>query len=187
LGARVQIVFQMRYSYVGQSGWKSAVKADPGLLLAKDRLDHRRYMAEKVAVVSLKAQEDPDFKLVVLSADAMREAERVRMKELFYDNLGEDRVALRFEPPGSASQTLVSITKALYGRRGLRTQVVLDDDDALSTDDVGRLRKEARMAWRIRPSDEDYMFLSFPRGISLVIEDQTAGFTIETFRLPIWS
>ena len=120
---------------------------------------------------------------MVLSADAMREAERVRMKELFYDNLGEDRVALRFVPSGARLRPWYPSPR----RRGLRVQVVLDDDDALSTDDVGRLRKEARMAWRIRPSDEDYMFLSFPRGISLVIEDQTAGFTIETFRLLIWS
>ena len=53
----MDVVFETRFSYFGQSGWKSAAAADPKLLFDPPRMDERLKLFERVTLPSLKAQD----------------------------------------------------------------------------------------------------------------------------------
>lgn len=167
----MQIIFQMRYSYFGFSGWQSDASKDPGLLFEPGRLAQRAYLAQHIALQSLKDQTDPDFKLVVLSSEAMPEAEQTKLVEMCHAMLGPERVDVIFRPYGRLNKWLRRYMQSSV-TADHAVQVVLDDDDALSRDFVATLRREAEFARATFETPDDYCFLSFPRGISAVFADE---------------
>ncbi len=165
----MKVIFQTRFSFFGQSGWKSQAAADPALLFAPDRLDARLDLFEKITLPSLVAQSDPDFTHMVLSSRLMPDAHQKRLVELVKDTLGAKRAHIMFRPEGSAGRLLRQATQKTYGEQ-LAAQVVLDDDDAVSNDYVEILRSYGAAAWNDPHREQDYLFLSFPRGYTLGIE-----------------
>ena len=166
----MKVVFQTRFSFFGQSGWKSAAAADPGLLFSPERLDARLHFFETITLPSLAAQSHGDFSHMVLSSELMPDLYKARLRDLLVDTLGEDRVQLMFLPRGSAGKLLRNAVNATYGKK-LVAQVVLDDDDAVACDFVELLHSYGGEAWRNSHREQDYTFLSFPRGYTLGIGD----------------
>jgi len=166
----MDVVFQTRFSFFGKSGWKSAAAADPDLLFAPERLDARLRLFELITLPSLLAQSDPDFTHMVLSSTLMPTPYKVRLRELVQDTLGPGRARVMFRPEGSAGGFLRQSMAKTFGNKPC-AQVVLDDDDAVSDDYVAVLRGYAQAALAAPGREDDYMFISFPRGYTLLIED----------------
>lgn len=165
----MDVVFQTRFSFFGQSGWKGAAAADPALLFAPDRLERRMRYFEMITLPSLADQTDPGFRHMVLSSAGLPILFQRRLRDLVLDTLGAERAEVLYEPPGSAGKLLAHQTRARYRRRPV-AQVVLDDDDAVSNDFVEMVRYYGQVALDDPHNPDDYAFLSFPRGYSLGIE-----------------
>lgn len=166
----MKVVFETRFSFFGQSGWKSDHAADPALLFAPDRLEQRLTYFEQVTLASLKGQTDPDFTHLVLSSTLMPEDWQTRLRELCFDTLGKDRCRILFRPEGSAGHIIKDTVAKAYGDERV-AQVVLDDDDAVSTDFVAAVKYYGNFAMRDPMNPRPYTFLSFPRGYTLGIEN----------------
>lgn len=166
----MKIIYETRFSFFGQSGWKSTHSADPDLLFAEDRLANRFEFFEKITLESLKGQTDPDYQHFVLSSSLMPEAWRKRLRELCFDVLGKERARVMFRPEGSAGHLMKKAVADTFGREKV-VQVVLDDDDAVSHDFNQILRAYATLADSDPVNTRPYCFVSFPRGHTLGIED----------------
>lgn len=166
----MKVVFETRFSFFGQSGWKSATAANPELLFEDDRLAQRMTYFEAVTLPSLKSQTDTRFEHLVLSSTLMPPAWQKALRELCFDTLGEARCRVLFRPEGSAGRILRRTVANLYPEQTV-AQVVLDDDDAISADFVAAVRFYGQVALQDPMNKAPYTFLSFPRGYTLGIED----------------
>lgn len=164
------MIYEMRYSYFGRSGWKSAASSDKEKLFDDARLDSRHYFLEKIALRSLADQSDRDFGLIVLSAEDLPDTHKRRLQQVCGDMLG-DRAHVIFRAPDSAGTCFLRYRKEAFASDPWSAQIVLDDDDAVSADFTERLRGEAMAAKKLRGPGEDYCFISHARGISAVFRD----------------
>lgn len=168
----MQMIYQMRYSFFGKSGWRSETSNDKAQLLDPERLKKRHYFLEKIALRSLQDQTDGDFALQVLSSDYMDEANKRLLVETCKDMLGE-RAHVFFRKEGSAGDYVNGYRKEHLADEPLCAQIVLDDDDAVALDFTERLRAEAEAAWQLKRPEEDNCFISHSRGISAKFSDGT--------------
>lgn len=166
----MHMIYEMRYSYFGRSGWRSAASTDKEKLFDEARLDTRHYFLEKIALRSLADQTDPDFGLIVLSAEDLPDRHKSRLQQVCGDLLG-DRAHVIFRAPDSAGTCFNRYRKEAFSSEPWTAQIVLDDDDAVSADFTARLRAEAQAAKQLRAPGEDYCFLSHARGISAVFRN----------------
>ena len=163
----MQTLILMRYSYFGLSGWQSGASRDLDRLLSSERLAKRINLLENIALRSLADQTDEDFKLVVLSSRAMPKWRQRQLTSLCKDMLGDDRADVIFRRQGSAHAKFKNHIHENYGDAPLTCQVVLDDDDALASDFVEKLKPEAEAAIQNVSGRHAHTFMSFPEGVSL--------------------
>lgn len=144
-------------------------------MFAPERLEKRFDLFEKLPLTSLGAQTDKNFQLHILTAEAMPRPYRGRLRELAKSMLSPEQIRLFPRPPGSAGKILCRAAIKSAPETGPLVQVVLDDDDALATDFVATLRQDCeRIAADFKTSD-DYHFLSYPIGASIVVENDTTA------------
>ncbi len=163
----MHITYLMRYSFVGRSDWRSEASQDAALLLNSERLEKRFGLFQKVALQSLADQQDKDFALVILAADAMPAEHRKRVEELAKDTLGTDRAHVLFRPPGRASDEFTKYRQRTFSDYAYTAQVILDDDDAVAMDFTDRMRLESRAAISVFQAKQDYTLISHARGLNL--------------------
>jgi hypothetical protein len=162
----MHLLYMMRYSFFGQSGWQSDASRDPGKLFDPKRLDEREYFLRKVSLASLRDQTDPDFNVIILSSTLMPQQYQDRLKDICDDMLGA-RAHVIFRDPESAAGAFEAYRKKTFNRYTYSAQVVLDDDDAVGVDFTADLRGEAQAALALRKADQpNYVFLSWPRGVT---------------------
>lgn len=167
----MHLIYMMRYSYFGQSGWRSVASGDPAKLFDTNRLEEREYFLRKVALASLRDQKDQDFELIVLSSSLMPAAYQKRLQDICHDMIGP-RARVIFEDPGVVARKFHNYRMAHFNRYENTAQIVLDDDDALAAEFTGDLRGEASAALALRKVDgPEYCFLSFPRGLTAQFEE----------------
>ncbi len=166
----MQILYLTRFSFFGQSGWRSPAAADPALLFEPARLKARLRLFERYTLASLAAQTDRDFHHVILSSSLMPEPWRSLLVQVSRRALG-DRARVIFRPKRSAGHVLRRYVRAHYGNLDHVVQVVLDDDDALSADFTRALRYHAGCVINDPLNEDPATFLSFPRGFSLGVDD----------------
>lgn len=167
----MQTLVLMRYSYFGASGWKSDASRELDALLAPERLTKRAELLEKIALPSLAAQTDPDFKLVILAARDFPKWRKKQLRDLCFDALGEDRVKLLFRGPGLAHAKFRAFIQKSQTDDPVTCQVVLDDDDALARDFLETLKPEAESTYQLCKGERPYTFLSYSRGLTLKLSD----------------
>jgi hypothetical protein len=169
----MHLLYLMRYSFFGQSGWRGEASKDADKLFDPARLDEREYFLRKVALPSLRDQSDHDFNLVVLSSTLMPKLYQDRLIEACSDILGP-RAHVIFRDPGSTSDMFHKYRRQVFNRYAFTAQVVLDDDDALAVDFNADLRGEANAAMMLRKVNQpDYVFLSWPRGVTAQFKDKS--------------
>lgn len=167
----MHMLYMMRYSFFGQSGWQSDASRDPGKLFDPKRLEEREYFLRKVSLASLRDQTDPDFNVIVLSSTLMPQDYQDRLKDICHDMLGV-RAHVIFRDPEKAAGAFETYRKATFNRYTYSAQIVLDDDDAVGVDFTADLRGEAQAALALRKADQpNYVFLSWPRGITAEFQE----------------
>lgn len=175
----MHMLYMMRYSFFGNSGWQSAASQDPKLLFDEERLREREYFLEKIAARSLADQSDKDFDLIVLSSKLMPEPASKRLREICGDMLGR-RAHVIFRDPDQAGIIFHRYRKRNFTKYATSTQIVLDDDDALAVNFTEDLRAEAEAAQSLmqrRPDRPDYVFISHARGVSARFDNGEMEFT----------
>ena len=163
----MQTMFLMRYSYFGQSDWRSAASKDASKLLSDIRLEKRFALFEKLPLASLRDQTDQDFELVVLGSEAMAAKHKKFLTEATMDVLGSERAHILFRPPSRASNEFRKYLKTI-AKSDHTISTLLDDDDAVSTDFTETVRREAKVAVEHYADGQDHCFLSFSRGLNLI-------------------
>ncbi len=167
----MELLYETRFSFVGKSGWQSEASQNPELLFAADRMERRFELFEKITLACLADQSDKDFKLVLLTAMMMPDAYAKRLEEMCFDVLGKDRTIILARPPRMAGRVFREYVQNSYAPETLISQVVLDDDDAVSFDFTEICKDEAYRALASDHDNDPNWFLSFARGKSLKVED----------------
>lgn len=180
--AQQEIAIALRFSYFGQSGWKSDFSRDKDLLFAPERLTLRLALLESLPLPSLAAQSDRNFHLHVLTAWSMPDWAKGALHEACTTAL-PGQFTLHPRPTGEARDYLRGFLRRRYGDNRV-LQVVLDDDDGLSVDHLATLRQE--MAALPPPeTPEALRFVSFARGYGLDVTDLATGaFALYRHRYP---
>lgn len=170
----MQIIFQTRFSFIGNSGWQSEASSKPSILFEPKRLEKRFEYFEKITLQSLKDQSERDFSMVILSAHRLPDAYKTRLSDLCNDMLGEERCKIIFNGWGVAGRVFRRHVHNHFSNKPDTpiAQVVLDDDDAVSNDFVEVCRVEScNAASRPLPAENPW-YISFPRGYSMLLDDE---------------
>jgi len=167
----VKLVFEIRFSYLVHSGWKSDASRDPALLFAPERMQYRFELFSKITLPCLMDQTDPDFDVLILISDQMPRDQKAELIELCHATIGAERTKILELGPFKAGKAFRNYVRDTYRDEPYVTQVVLDDDDAVSFDFVEICKIEAEKMATTNYDDDDGQFLSFPRGFSLLVED----------------
>ena len=167
----MQVVVQTRFSYLGQSGWRSDASRQAEELFDAERLNRRFALFEHITLPSLANQSDGDFRLIILSAKQMPDVFRQRLVEMVTDHLGDARATIKFAWPGHASKKLAMAINSALPLQEPIIEVVLDDDDALATAYVENLRAGVALHTEPLLARHHYAFVTFPRGLSMFVDD----------------
>lgn len=163
--AQQEIVVAMRFSYFGNSGWKSDFSKDMALLFEPARLALRLVLAQSLPLRSLAAQTDQNFHLMILCSEAMPVWAHDSLAEICAKLLPAGKYSIVPRKVGVAHAQLGRFLRHRYGQ-GRVIQTILDDDDAFSNDLIAQIRVE--LAALPAPTDaDDLRFVSFARGYGL--------------------
>lgn len=172
-----EVLVAMRFSYFGNSGWKSDFSKDKALLFAAERLVTRLGLLQSLPLPSLAAQTDQNFHLMVLCSHAMPQWAQQSLADLCAEVLPAEKYTITPRRFGFAHAHLARFIAERY-QAGPVLQTVLDDDDGFSTDLIAAIRRE--MAELPPLADlADMRFVSFCRGYGLDL----SGKQPETFAL----
>ncbi len=137
-----QIVGLVRFSYPAKSGFTKTASDIPALedmLYDPDRLERRFHLFESLTIPSLLAQEDQGFETVFLIGKTMPSSAVKRLKALVAPLKGALVVALPSLQHYNATQRALG---AMWSDDATHhTSFRLDDDDALDSDFIGRLKE----------------------------------------------
>lgn len=181
--ARQEVLVAMRFSYFGNSGWKSDFSKTKAMLFEKDRLIMRMGLLRSLPLPSLAAQTDQNFHLMVLCSYAMPEWAQTALAELCAEVLPEGKYTVAPRRYGFAHFHLSRFLVERY-QTGPAIQTVLDDDDGFSTDLIASIRREMV---ELPPMADagDMRFISFCRGYGLDLSRKDpATFALYRHRYP---
>ncbi|MBW4707815.1 putative rhamnosyl transferase [Roseobacter sp. YSTF-M11] len=171
MSSSLQAVFQTRYSFFGQSGWRSDTSKAQELLFDPERLNKRLDLFLKMNLACLRDQSDPDFKLVVLTSSLLPQDHLKLLTEACHDVIGKKRAHVIARAPGSAGRWLQKFTQRRLNTHSHSAQIVLDDDDAVSVDFVESCKREGEFALSRFRDDQDCVYLSYATGMTARFED----------------
>jgi hypothetical protein len=183
----VQMLGLCRFSYLAESdGFQTkheSIEARRAALFAPERLATRLFFLEHLLVPALRAQTDPDFTLVVLTAEDLPSGALARLSQVLAP-LAQARIVQR--PPG---QHRAVCSEVLKQARSPEARAVaefrLDDDDAVAVDFVEQTRAAfeeisglwERAGWRAG--------LDFCKGFAMAAGDE--GIEATPVLAPWWS
>ena len=162
----LRVVFQTRYSFLGSSGWRSEASKDAAVLFDPARLARRFDLFCRMNLACLRDQTDGDFRLLVLTSTQMPADHLKLLTEACADTLGAERALVLPRAPGGAGQWLRQFMQRKMADVSHSAQVVLDDDDAVSTDFVESVRREGEHALRSLRPGQDCVYLSYATGMT---------------------
>ena len=140
----MQVIGLCRFSYAGEGGFqvehKTLLQPCP-YLYAPARMAERFATFETFTLPSIRAQTDPDFAFVIVIGDSFPKHYLDRLIALIADI---PQVALQIHAPGSHRQVMKkAINSVRTSSNEHSLQFRLDDDDAVATNFVERLRETA--------------------------------------------
>ena len=148
----------LRHREMSEDDWQDRAR----LLYAPARLATRFAAFEQVCLPSILAQDDPRFVFVVIASPDLPEPWMTRLREVCAQSLNLHLEIVADRDLGRGLAPLLTEMTAMAGRNLI--QFRLDDDDALSSDAVPRLR---RLADRMAGLTE--FGISMARGLSVAI------------------
>lgn len=171
---RAPILLATRFSFLGQSGWKSDVSRDAGLLFHPDRLRQRLALFSAINLPSLAGQSDTGFHHVILTADALPDWALADLGAACLAAYGDPgRFTILARPPSAARRPLRLFLSERYSEATV-VQVVLDDDDGLASDFIATLREDLAQTEALHPDLQENLpyFLSYPLGYGLSLRSR---------------
>ena len=170
---RAPILIVTRFSYLGKSGWKSDASRDAELLFDPVRLASRFALFHAVTLPSLAGQTDPGFHHLILTSESLPGDMMGMLQDACAAAYGDpSRYTVYARPPGPARRELRRFMAANMPG-GPVVQVVVDDDDGLSTDFVAGLRDDLTGLEADMPGlrQELPYFISYPQGYGLSLRN----------------
>jgi hypothetical protein len=168
----MQTIYQTRYSFFHPSpGWRSIASKEKEILFDAGRLERRAYFFEKVTLRSLADQSDEDFVLNILASEDMPPPFARRLSEVCKDVLGERAHVMFGASEAPARVHFRSYLWEHHSNDPWCTQVVLDDDDALSFDFNEKLKAEAEAVINLRSRGEKFGCISFANGLTALFRN----------------
>ena len=168
-----EILVCMRFSYFGNSGWKSEFSKDKDLLFAEDRISNRMSLFAKIPLPSLAAQSDQNFHLFILTSEDLPEWAINILAETAAESLALEQFTILAAPVGNARTFLRKFMTKRYGKRPVM-QTVLDDDDGLAVDFLASTRVEMSLLASI-DQPMAMRFVSYANGFGLDLGDGDAA------------
>lgn len=167
----IPVIGVLRFSFFGQSDLVQSHTDDAALsdIYDPDRMESRFWFFEHIMLPSLKHQSDQDFKFIIVSSDVMPEVHQKRLLNLVKDI---PQIQTIFAKTKSLEGELAPILTAMCegSKTGLVNTFRLDDDDAVSTNYIARLKEVAL--------PRDRTVITFPRTICAFEDfDGTFGVT----------
>jgi hypothetical protein len=167
----MQMIYQTRYSFFYPSpGWRSDASKQKDILFDPERLARRQYFFEKMTLRSLADQTDTDFVLHVLASEDFPEPFKQQLTDLCGDLLG-DRAHVHFAEENLPRVHFRNYRWEHFADDPWTTQIVLDDDDALSVDFTEKLRREAIAAEQLRTDEEPFVCISHANGLTALFRE----------------
>lgn len=161
---RVEVIGLCRFSYPALGGFQvdfETIEEKRAYLYAPDRMETRLRTFEAITLPALKAQTDPDFVLLVVIGDCLPPHYHDRLMALLAD---VPQAVVQAHPPGKhrvVMRAAINSVRRFDDQPSL--QFRMDDDDAVATSFVARLRQVAgeikELAWRY-----PYVGIDFNRG-----------------------
>ncbi|MEY4981833.1 MAG: hypothetical protein RIR62_99 [Pseudomonadota bacterium] len=140
---KVQLLGLCRFSVPSLGAFKvehDSIDDRRAMLYAPDRLAHRLAWFRHVALPALRAQTDPDFRLVLLLGEDLPEPWRGLVLDLVAD---VPQVAVEYAPAGPHREVCAeAMRRHVDPDADVVAQFRLDDDDAVAVDFVARTRAE---------------------------------------------
>lgn len=135
------------------------------------RLSTRMIWFEHVFLPSIRRQSDPDFQIIVVTGSDLPEPWRSRLVELVKD---VPQLELIFAPPGHhGDSTREFICERMDPAADVVAQFRLDDDDAVSSDYVQRVRSEFLMLLAQSYALYSLAALDHCHGLTFSVSDNT--------------
>lgn len=163
----MQMIGLLRFSYPALGGFKinhPNTQARIDYLYSPERLDERFRHFELLTLPALRLQTDPDFRLVIVTGEALPAAALARLQELTADI---PQVRIVQMPPMRHRTAMHEATLAnLANPDAPSLQFRLDDDDAVSVDFVERTRLSA-LAVEPLTMVHRYLGIDFMQGLSV--------------------
>ncbi|KAA9004771.1 glycosyltransferase [Histidinibacterium aquaticum] len=163
----LQVLGLCRFSYPALQGFQTAhddIEARRAALYDPARLDLRLTWFEHVCLPGLANQTNPHWTLLLLLGDDFPEPWRSRLEALIAE---VPQIVPVYRPPGNHRAVCGEVLRAARDRAATWVaEVRMDDDDAVATDFVERLRAD----WpRVRPfaEEEGLAAVDYQRGVVL--------------------
>lgn len=158
----------MRFSFLGRNDTKLArstadVDERARVLFSPERMEERFYFFENITMPSLRAQTDPDYKLVIVSSPDMPESYQKRLNEAVAD-MPQIRVIYRDTAHVTDAINPV-LAEMIEGIDENTVHFRLDDDDAISCHTITKLKADGA---RLPPNT----LISYPSGLFLIDSDK---------------
>ncbi len=177
-----KILVSTRFSFFGNSGWKSDASRDPDQLFDADRLAQRLWLFDNLTLPSLTGQNDRDFHHFILSSQLMPDWAKADLSEICAKHLGADNHTLKFARPARARKHQRFMIQNLAGDAPV-AQVVLDDDDALANDYVADLKEKLQDIQAERGFSLENLpyFVTYPKGYALGLNGNPPQFWSQNY------
>lgn len=166
----MQVIGICRFSYPALGGFQvdhSAPEHRADFLYAPARMQERFHLFETLCLPGLKAQTDPDFKLIILIGDNLPAAYRTRLHSAISD-MPQAIVVER--PPQVHRKVCAEVINTHRDMTRPCLQFRHDDDDAVAVDFVARLREAASDAAPLIARAR-YVGIDFNRGLIAQVAD----------------
>ena len=172
------ILIVTRFSFLGDSGWKSEASRDAELLFEPYRLKRRLELFRAIALPSLKAQSDQGFHHFILTSDQLPGWAMTELRDACMEAYGdESRFSIVAGAPGRARRALRFFMERKFTQK-IVVQVVLDDDDGLASNFIADMRAELTLLDE-GPLPEDFYplpyMISFANGYGMSLRDDAGG------------
>ena len=155
----------VRFSYPANSGFKLSKEGEDQVLQTlydPARLERRFALFEMLCLRSIALQSDADFQLGVLVGESLPDTARSRLEEMLE---GFEHVRLITQPPMEHYTATVRAFRQMPDVEGAEYTLTfrLDDDDAMHSDTVARLRHLTQTLLPLR-NRKDPFAIAFNRG-----------------------
>ncbi len=141
----MQVIGLCRFSYPAIGGFQveqETIEERIAYLYAEARMEERFRLLETVALPCLREQTDQDFDLIMVIGDSLPQVHRDRLQDLIADI---PQIQLHAEPPRKHREVMKYLLNGARRQPGQPClQFRFDDDDAVATEFVERLRDTAR-------------------------------------------